>query len=914
MRRPPCAFLFVPFVASLLSCQQVPSPSPTGARYDAAVPTPEAVLGRALGADVALHADIVAVLDAIDVASDKVSRVVYGRSIEGRELSFVVVASPENQAKLPAIRAAMAELADPRGRSPERIQELVASTPAVAWLAYCVHGDEPSGSEACLRVLHHLAAAQGDPVVDAILKDLVVVLDPLQNPDGRDRFVHGTRAARGIRADAEPTAAEHTQPWPGGRVNHDLFDMNRDWFAQTQPETRARVAAFFEWRPLVYADVHEMGGESTYYFAPPAKPVHPEITETQRQWLTRYGRNNARWFDQNGYEYFTRDEFDSFYPGYGEGWPTFHGAVGMTYEMASARGLVYRKRDESQVTLQDGIDRNFVASMATLETLQQGRRDALQAFVDYRQSAVAAGETGAVREFVLASPSDRSRLRRLAQLLLQNGIEAHVATAPIENDAARALLGGDAKPATFPAGSLVVRTAQPNRLAGALLSPHVAMDAEFVEEQRTREKQRKDLEFYDLTGWSLPLLFGVEAHACGAPSRGSLAPLTLATVDAQFSAKCPTVAPKVAYAIAWGQNGAGALLSELLQNGVRVRSQERAFRLAGTDFPAGSLVVRANGQPDGLHARIVAASSKHCVDVVGVDESWVESGVDFGSNRSHVLKAPRIAMAWDRPVSPTSAGAVRHLLERRYGVPVTPIRTHDLGRAELHRFTVLVLPEGGDYADELGKRGAEAIHRFVDQGGVLVTIGAATRWLTSEGVALLATKQEDREKPKKKGDDATKDDAKEPKKDEAQDVAQAPKKPEAAEPQPFDYEHAILPDKEAPAPTPGAIVRVRVDGEHWLGFGYAGAANVVHESDRIYTPLKLDSGSNVAVYDDEKALLLSGFMFDGTKKQLANKAWLVHQPHQRGHVVAFAEDPFVRCFADGLDAFVLNAVLMTAGR
>ncbi len=910
------ASLFLP----LLCCQQVPAQSASQQSgqpaFDASVPTPDATLGRALGAEVSFADEIARVLAAIDAASPKVVRVLYGRSVEGRELSYVVVASEENHARMPQIRAAMAELADPRNLSAEREREIVASMPAVAWLAYCVHGDEPSGSEACLRVLHHLAAAKGDAVVDAILKDLVVVLDPLQNPDGRDRFVHGTRAARGIVADEDPASAEHAQPWPGGRVNHDLFDMNRDWFAQTQPETRARVAAFLQWWPLVYADVHEMGGDSTYYFAPPAKPINPEITPAQRQWLERYGKNNAARFDERGYEYFTREEFDSFYPGYGEGWPTFHGSVGMTYEMASARGLVYRRRDESKVTLQDGIDRNFTASMATLETLAKGKREAMQAFVDYRRKAIADGESGAAREFVMPAnaAADRSRLRRLAQLLLQNGIEAHVATTPIENDAARPLAGGEAKAATFPAGSLVVRASQPNRLASVLLLPHIAMDEDFVAEQRAREKRRQDLEFYDLTGWSVPLLFGVETFVCGAASRGSLARIANDEVASTFVASCPQTPPKVAYVVAWGQNGAGALAANLLRNGVRVRSQEKAFRIGGVDFPAGSLVVRTQDQPVDLHERIVAQSREHCVDVVGVDASWVESGIDFGSNRSHVLKAPRVAMAWDAPTQPTSAGAVRHLLERRYGVPVTAIRTRDLARAELDRFTVLVLPEGGDYARELGKGGAEAIHRYVDQGGVLVTIGAATRWLTSDGVSLLATKAEDRDKPKKDAAGGAKPEG-------APSEGQQPdaKKPDAEdakpkEHEPFDYERAIQPDKEAPAPTPGAIVRVRVDGEHWLGFGYAGAANVVHESSRIYAPIKLDTGTNVAVYEDEKALVLSGFMFDSTRKQLANKAWLVHQPHRRGHVVAFVEDPCIRCFADGMDRFVLNAVLMTAGR
>ncbi len=894
-----------PLLAQLAPDAEVPPPAAAGARYDASVRSPAAELARPLGAEVSLHSEIQACMRALAESSPKVERFVYGRSLEGRELACLVVASPENLARLAAVRSAMQRLSDPRELSAADEQQLLATTPAVAWLAYCVHGDEPSGSEACLQLAYHLAAAQDDPVVTSILRECVVVLDPLQNPDGRDRFVHGTRAARGILADDEPAAAEHSQPWPGGRWNHALFDMNRDWFAQTQPETAARVRAFLEWMPLVYADVHEMGGESSYYFAPPARPLHPEITDAQRQWLLRYGRNNAAWFDRLGYEYFTRDEYDSFYPGYGEGWPTFHGAIGMTFEMASARGLVWRRRDESKVTLQDGIDRNFASSLATLQTLAEARREALLAFVDYRRQAVADGAKGDAVEYVLPSSGDVSRLRSLARTLVQNGVEVHVAASGLESEAARPLAGGEAAARAFPSGSLVVRLAQPNRLARVLLAPHFDMDQGFVDEQKARERRRQGLEFYDLTGWSLPLLFGLEAYACAAPSRGEVRRLSADDLDLSFPGRAPSQPPKVAYLIPWGQNGAGAMAVALLQAGASVRSLDRAFVHAGRRYPAGSLVVRPGAGPLDLHERIAALARQHGVAVEGADASWVDDGPDFGTNRSLLLRRPRVAMAWDRPVSPTSAGAARHLLERRYGLPVSAIRTDDLGRADLDRYTVLILPEGGDYGRRLGKDGAQRIRGFVERGGVLVAIGSATRWLCAEDVGLLSTQPEDRTKDKaatnKRPDDAAP-------KGEAKDG-----KPEAAA-EPFSYEAAILPDKEAPAPTPGAIVRVRTDAEHWLAFGYDGAANVVHESDRIYTPLKLDRGTNVAVYDTQDRLLLSGFMFDATKEQLADKAWLVHEGCGKGHVIAFAEDPFVRCFAQGLDGFMLNAVLLTKGR
>ncbi len=905
------AALLLSFPTAALRAQ-VPDPAPPpsaafapGVAYDDRIPTIEQVVGHAFGAEISAHADVEKYLQALAAAApDRLRLVEYGASWQGRRLWYAIVGSPANLARLPAIRAGMQRLADPRGLADADAERLIGELPAVGWLANCVHGDEPSGTDAALLVLYHLLAAKGDPVVAKVLEQCVVLVDPLQNPDGRDRFVHSTRAARGRWADATPLGAEHSQPWPGGRVNHALFDMNRDWFAMSQPETQARVRAFLDWWPLVYVDLHEMGGNSSYYFAPPAAPVHSEITAGQREWLVRYGKNNARWFDRFGFDYFTREAYDSFYPGYGEGWPTFHGSIGMTFEMASARGLVYRRRDDSLLHYRHGVHRHFVASMGTLETLANGRDAALRSFLQHRSAGVARAADTSVHDYVFPDRGDRTRLARLANLLLAQGIEVHRATGELRATGAP-LAGGERKEHVFGAGAYVVSMAQPaSTLAHVLLHPHFDMDPAFLDEQRRREARRLETEFYDLSAWALPFLFGVEAFATSAPARGERVLLR----PGEASTGAPPLRerpPQVAYVVAWGQNGAAALLAELLRLGVAARSIDRKFVLEGVEYPAGSYVLKVADQPADLHRRLGELARAHGVAVHCADSSWVDSGPNFGSNHSLALKVPRVAMAWDRPVNANSAGWVRYLLEQRYGVPVSPLRTHDLPRADLDRFTVLILPEGSGYATHLGKPGADAIKGFVERGGVLVTLGSATRWLTDENVKLLATELENRQS----GKDEKPADGK-PQDGKPAGEAAAPKPPAP----PFDYAKAILPDKEPPPTTPGAILRVLIDPDHWLGAGYDGHAHVVHDSSHILTPLKLDRGTNVAIYAPAEQLVQAGFVWDEAKKQLPQKAWLVHQPHGRGHVVAFAEDPNVRGFADGLNLLLLNAVLRTAGR
>lgn len=880
--------------------REAPKPLLDGVSYDARVPRPEQVLGYAMGDEVSDSRAVEQYLQQLDAASDRVQVVQYGASWLGRPLYYAIISAPSHVAQLVQVRAGMQQLADPRLLDAASATQLLDQLPAPAWLGHCVHGDEPSGVDASLHLAHHLAAAVGDPVVDRILDQCLVLLDPLQNPDGLDRFVASTRAARGRWADATPRGAEHSQPWPGGRVNHALFDMNRDWFAMTQPETRARVQAFLTNWPVVHADLHEMGGDSTFYFSPPAEPIHGEISGLQREWLLRYGRNNAKWFDQQGFTYFTRENYDSFYPGYGEGWPTFHGSIGMTYEMASSRGLVYRRANEELLHYEDCVRRHFIAGLATLETLSQGRREALQAFTQQRLAAVQRGETGPIKEYVFPSRGDRTRLARFARLLSAQGIEVHQAVEPLQA-AASALGGGDATAQTFPVGSLVVSMAQPgSTLAHVLIQPHFDMQAQFLAEQQRREQKRLNTEFYDLTAWSLPLLFGLECWQTTSAAQGAraLLPAGEASTGAPALRSAP---PKVAYVIAWGENGAAGVVAELLRKGVKMRCIDRAFVHAGREFPAGSVVVSVHRQPAGLHAMIAELAARYGVDVHCADASWMERGPDFGSENGHWLKTPQVALLWDRPTNANSVGWARYLLERSYGVPVAPIRVHDVASVELERFTVLILPEGGDYEQRLGASGVRAIVAFVENGGVVVSLGSASRWLTKESVGLLASETESRQREGDSEGDRDKPSSKEV-------------EPKQSKQQPFDYSKAILPEKERPPACPGAIVAVDVDADHWLGFGYRGAALVVHDSANIFVPVKLDRGTNVAIYAPKERLVRAGFLWEESKQQLPQKAYLLHQPRGRGHVVAFAEDPNVRGFADGLHLFFLNAVLLTAGR
>ena len=295
--------------------------------------------------------------------------------------------------------------------------------PVVVWLVHGVHGNEISSSDAALLEAYHLLAARGDAGVEAVLRDALVLIDPMQNPDGRARFLFQNLQGRAAVPDPAPYNAEHDEPWPGGRSNHYLFDMNRDWFAQTQPETRGRIRVSLEYFPHVNVDLHEQGGNNTYYFAPPADPLNPHYTKSQIAGFDLFGRANAARFDERGWPYYIREVYDGFYPGYGDSWPMFHGSIGMTYEQASARALSFARDDGTVMTYRDGVMHHFNAAITTAVTAARNRERLVRDFLDYRRSAVSEGEKGAVREYVLVPGHDPTRADALARNLATQGIE-----------------------------------------------------------------------------------------------------------------------------------------------------------------------------------------------------------------------------------------------------------------------------------------------------------------------------------------------------------------------------------------------------------------------------------------------------------------------------------------------------------
>ncbi len=849
-----------------------------GAQYDPAIPTAAQILGHDLGDEITSAEGITSYLQALARAAPERTRLVeYAQSWEGRPLHVLVIGSADRMLQLDALQADLKRLADPRPLSKQDAEGLVTRLPVVVWLMAAVHGDEISSSEATLALAYHLLAVRGDAAANLIRRDTILLIDPLQNPDGRTRFLQHYLQSRAASPDPEPDSVEHDEPWPSGRYNHYLFDMNRDWFAQTQPETAGRVRVSLDWYPQVVVDLHEMGSEASYYFAPPAVPENPHITPQQHSWLEAFGRANAARFDERGFAYFVREVFDSFYPGYGESWPMFQGAIGMTYEQASAGGLRVRRHDGTELSFRQGVVQHFTAALTTALTAAQNRERLLRDFLEYRRSAAEEGRTGVV-EYLLPPGNDPSRSEALARLLITQGIE-------VRRTETAAKLGDQ----TLPEGTFVVPLAQPSgRLVRNLLATQIPMDPDFVRRQRDRVERRQRDEIYDMSGWSLPLLYDVETVEATRSVAARQTPFA-----GQPEPAGPLAPARVGYLVPWSSAAAGGV-ADALQAGLKARSAAKPLKLNGREYGAGAVLFRTSDNGADLGERLAALAERHHMRVDAVDSGWVDEGISLGSNQVRPLKAPRVLLAWDQPTWPMSAGWARFVLERRFSQPVTAVRVATLPQVELARFDVLVLPSGR-YQETLGEKDVARIKTWVSDGGTLVTLGEASRWAARQDVGLLDAATELRD-----GRPESEDDEKE---------KAEPRKPREGE-HPFDLEEAIRPERERPATTPGALLRVELDLDHWLSAGTDGEIQVVVDSRRVFTPIKLDKGHNVGLYVDEESLVASGLTFDDSRAMLARKAYLIHQPIGEGHLIAFAEDPNYRAFAEATELLFMNAVLL----
>ncbi len=839
-----------------------------GVPVDESIPSPSSFLGYELGTQFTVYSDVVAFLHAVSEASDRISIHEYGRTYENRALHYLVITSPGNHAQVDALRENNLRLADP-ALSDAEAEQLIAEQPVVSWLSYNVHGNEPSSAEAAMQVIYHLAAAQDDATTD-LLDRSVVIIDPTINPDGRDRYVNWYRSVQSHVLNQNAGDLEHAEPWPGGRTNHYWFDLNRDWVWLVHPESRGRLAAYQEWLPQIHVDYHEQGYNSNYFTMPGQTPRNLNLPDEYDDWAEVFGQANARAFDEAQLNYFTRESFDFFYPGYGSSYPSILGAIGMLTEQGggSRAARAVATNDGYVLSLRQRVFDHYTTSMAALRASVENRAELLTYFRRFFTQAANKSRTSA---YLIKDDGGNGYVYDTIRLLLDHGVEVNRATDDFTVRQANDYWDGTASARNFDAGTFIVRTNQ---------ARHVLINT-----LMQREMAIEDSVMYDMATWSIPLAYNLDAAWTESDVRVSSERLAEAP-KYDFGVEHPDAG--YAFVIDWNQRHAPRALAMLWNSDYRVRSVRKTFTVDGRTFSRGTLIVlqgRNREKAETVEDDMARIAEDARVRIVGFDSGRVDDGIDLASSHSRPVAEPRVALVVDRPMSSYTSGQLWFLFDRWTGFGIDRVRAGNLMSSDLNEYDVLLFP-GGNLAGVFDSTETERLKKWVTEGGVLVATESTAAFFTSDRSKLTSVKMA--------GGDATEDENGE------------------ATPERFYTTYEARSDSSGLRRVPGSAMRGIVDTSHPLAFGVGEHLYSLKFNADALEPS--ESLQTVGYYDkDSQSVLASGYASKENRDKIAGKVFAAVQPMGAGKVVFLVDNTQYRMFWVGPARLVQNAVLLLPG-
>ena len=663
--------------------------------------SPSEFLGYELGTQFSRHHEVVDYYEHLAAAlPNQIKLIEYGQTNERRPLLLAILSTPENMANLEAIRTEHLKSLTGEGNADK----------AIVWLSYNVHGNESVSTEASMKTIYELLTKKKD-----YLKETIVLIDPCINPDGRDRYSNWYNQYKNTPFQVDPNSKEHHEGWWSGRSNHYIFDLNRDWAWLTQVESQQRLKQYNQWMPHVHVDFHEQGVNDPYYFAPAAEPYHEVITKFQRDFQETIGRNHAKYFDAEGWFYFTKERFDLLYPSYGDTYPTYNGGIGMTYEQGGSgrAGLGIITRNGDTLTLKDRIAHHFTTGLSTVEVASKNVEKLNTEFKKFFRRS-----NFKYKSYVLSGNEDH--ISMLSELLDKH----QIAYGKAKKGTVKGydFSTGTTRSKNVDETSLVVSTNQSKgTLVKVLFEPNAKLSDSLT---------------YDITAWSLPFAYGLETIASNqlvAQTKGSAKTLSSVAGDAY------------AYVADWNSMNDARFLAELLQNGIHVRTAYAPFSVDQNSYARGSLIITRsdNASTKDWTSRLFAAANTHKVTLKTVSTGFVDSGKDFGSSYVQMLKKPKIAVLSGGPTNSYRFGEIWHFFEKQLGYPLTVIDTDYADNVDFSSYTHLILP-GGRYGRFMNEERKQALKDWVRQGGTLIAMGGSIGSLTGDnGFGIKAKPREE---------------------------------------------------------------------------------------------------------------------------------------------------------------------------
>ena len=817
-----------------------------GVRYNRSIPKPEEIIGHQIGTS---HTRTDQVVDYFEALASRSNRIIlndHALTHEGRRLIHAIVTHPDNHKNLETIREGNLKLSDkPNSMSDQDLNKM----PLVAYLGFSIHGDEASGTEASLLLLYHLAAGSGKQI-DDILKNTVLIIDPMFNPDGRDRFVNWVNGNRGRVPTSDTQDREHNQPWPRGRTNHYLFDMNRDWMPVTQPESNGRIKLFHHWRPQFLLDAHEMGSNSTFFFQPgiPSRnnPNTPKGTIELANKLIPF---HAKRLDSIQSMYYSQQSYDDFYYGKGSTFGDIHGSVGILFEQASSRALE-SETNQGRLVYAFTIRNHYMSTLGTLDGLVALRKEFLAYHRDFYATAPDAAKKNQVRGYLVSLKQNRTR----AQMLIQNLQKHRIVVHELKK-------------------SMTVKQTKFNP-GEAVIIPSNQPQTRFLKGIMERMTTFEDSLFYDVSAWTLPLAYGVESYELKQnPNAYIGAQLGLVELDGGMLIGGKA---KSAYLMKWDRYYAPKSLYSIMDLGIRPRLTTQAFSAVvdgkEVQFDRGTIVIPAYQRDadatitqEKIHKMMIHLAKMDHVNIYASNTASTPSGPDLGGAYQGVLQKPKVAILSGDGTSSYGVGEVWHLLNFRMGIPVSLLNAKQLSARKLSKYNTIIVPDG--FYSNLDSTDIKTLKDWVLNGGTLIATQTGSRWVVNKKIL--------NEKLKKGGMDT------------------------------LDIPYEQAPMVTGAQRIGGSIFEVSLDNTHPIAYGYNKKTPMFRRGDTFFE-LSTSTAANVGRYT--KNPLLSGYISEEKLKEIQNSASIIARRQGGGHVILFADNPSFRAFWYGSNGLLLNAV------
>ena len=901
--------------------------------YDESISHPNEFLDFKYAERVASTDQIEKAINTYKNQSNKIIVKQYGKTHEGRPLHALFISSPKNLSKLDNIKTAVTKLSDPRYINDKEADKLIKSLPAIAWMAYSIHGNETSGADAALGLIYHLIASNDQNIL-SLLDNMIIIIDPIMNPDGRARFVKSLEQYRGTAPNYDDQSLLHTGDWPYGRTNHYYFDLNRDWLYLTQPETQGRVKLINEWRPQILVDAHEMGAQDTFMTGPAREPINKNMSTDIIKWGNVFAQDQGNEFDRRNWRFYTGEWHEDLYPGYSF-YVNFRGTLGILYEQSRMAEDGVRRPEGTIQSYKESVHHQFVSSLINLKTLKNNSKAMYKDYWEGRKLNVSKDSKWADKTFVILPSKNNTRINTLAEKLTSQNIEIYTNTKAINASNVLKQSGDTINDYMIPIGSMIIPNAQPEApLISAILEFDAEIDVDVLTKERSATLRDGSSIMYDTTAFNFTMMYGLEAVTVPEHIKNNIKKWIPSSINTETSSN----------ALMWAVDGMDdasvAFAARLMENDINVRIVDKDIYLSGNNLSRGSVVVIGMDNPnvDDIYKHINTVANDLNISVVSLFTGFgPEELPDWGGRHFQLLNKPQIAILSHEGFSSYDVGVSWWSLDHHLGIRHSQLNTSMIGYADLRRYNTLIMPSG---YRSLSNNEINTLKEWVKQGGTLIANNGSTKRIVSNksftsvkdisdsfdrshdyNINLLREYLSENINLDINSTNTNRLDLNINYPWEQSDNKLNQNQLEKRD----AWQSLFMPS--------GAFVSGRIDDMHWLTFGTIDTLPLLYSD----LPVLMSDASSKAVirigelvdnpnnksyksinWSDippgkDLNVRMSGLVWPEASARIANSAYLTQESYGKGQIILFAGEPNFRGSALGTNRVWLNAVVYGSG-